>query len=212
MRRNLKKTIISVILVAATFFTYGCSGDGDIKKAETTAKAYLTAVSGFNLDAMETYLSEGTNEDFGIDTTAISKDYQQTDTYKKAVESMFKALGGTMEYTINSSEKIDKETVEIRATIKYADANQEAVDKYMQQRADEYVQMHPEFFYKTELEQSDVGITVMADAYKTFLQMQGKLSRDIKMTLVKKDDMWKVLNGDENRDLVNLFSDIFGTY
>ena len=210
MNKNITKVLFLVVALAIALICAGCSDD--IKDAENTAKAYLTAVSGFNLDMMETFLSEGENEDFGIDTTVIAKNYEQTDTYKKAVESMFKALSGTIEYSIGSSEQRDKNTVVVNANVQFADVNKEAVDQFMQQKMDEYAEAHPKLAQKTEIEQSDIGITVMADAYKTFLQTQNKISKDVAVTVVRIGDQWKILNGEENRDLINLFTDIFGTF
>lgn len=210
MKKNMSKGFVWVAVLAAALLFAGCS-DGT-KEAGNAAKAYLTAVSGFNLDVMEACLSEGKNEDFGIDTTVIAKDHEQTDTYKKAVESMFKALSGTVEYSIGQSEQRDKNTVVVNTEIRYADVNKEAVDQFMQQKMDEYADAHPELSQKTEIEQSDVGITVMADAYKTFLQTQNKISSEVAITLVRAGGSWKILNGEENRELKNLLTEIFGTF
>jgi lipoprotein len=210
MKKNMSKGFVWVAVLAAALLFAGCS-DGT-KEAENAAKAYLTAVSGFNLDVMEACLSEGKNEDFGIDTTVIAKDHEQTDTYKKAVESMFKALSGTVEYSIGQSEQRDKNTVVVNTEIRHADVNKEAVDQFMQQKMDEYADAHPELSQKTEIEQSDVGITVMADAYKTFLQTQNKISSEVAITLVRAGGSWKILNGEENRELKNLLTEIFGTF
>ena len=117
-----------------------------------------------------------------------------------------------MEYSIGQSEQRDKNTVVVNTEIRYADVNKEAVDQFMQQKMDEYADAHPELSQKTEIEQSDVGITVMADAYKTFLQTQNKISSEVAITLVRVRDQWKILNGEENRELKNLLTEIFGTF
>ena len=52
----------------------------------------------------------------------------------------------------------------------------------------------------------------MADAYKTFLQTQNKISSEVAITLVRVRDQWKILNGEENRELKNLLTEIFGTF
>ena len=207
--KNFARILLSALLLAV-LLTAGCSNDQ--KEAENSVQAYLTAVSGFNLDAMETCLTEGKNEDFGIDTSMLSKNYVQTDTYKKAVDTMFKSLSATMEFSVNSSEKKTDDTMVVSTTIKYADVNEEAVEQFMQQKTDEYFKEHPELEKKTEIEQSDTGITVMANAYKEFLQTQGKISKDVDITVVRKDGKWKILNGEENSDLKNLLTDIYSTF
>ena len=72
--------------------------------------------------------------------------------------------------------------------------------------------MHPEILAKTAVEQENIRIAVMTKAYKTYLQTQNKMSRDITIMLVKKDGSWKILNGAENHDLVELFADLYSTF
>lgn len=210
MKKILAKTLVLILVFCAILLPSGCSDN--IQDAENIVKTYLTAVSGFNLDVMEACLSEGENEDFGIDISVLAKNYEQTDTYKKAVESMFKALGGTLEYSIGASEQKDKNKVAVNVTIRHADVNKEAVDQYMQQKVNEYIEANPQLLQKTEIEQSNVSIAVMADAYKTFLQTQNKISKDVLITVIRVKEQWKILNGEENRDLINLLTDIFGTF
>ncbi len=208
MQIILKKIVSFALLVAVMLSACGCGSD--VKQAENAAKAYLTAVSGYNLDIMESSLSEGTNRDFGIDK--ISKDNLQTNAQKQATESMFKSLCGTLGHTIHSVEKKDKKTVVVSATVQYVEVDQETVTQYMLQQADAYVKTHPEFLMKSAQEQENIRITVMEQAFKTYLQTQSKTPRDITITLVKKDGSWKILNGDENHDLVELFAELFSTF
>lgn len=208
MQMIFKKIVSFALLLAVMFSICGCGND--VKQAENVAKAYLTAVSSYNLDIMESSLSEGTNKDFGIDE--ISEYNLQTNAQKKSTESMFKSLCGTMGYTIHSVEKTDRKIVVVGATVQYAEFDQEDVTQYMLQQADTYVKTHPELLEKTEQEQENIRITVMEQAFKTYLQTQNRPSRDITITLVKKDGSWKILNGEENHDLVELFADLFSTF
>lgn len=214
MRKMVKNfrvltAMISLLLVCGTI----CTGCGkDLTEAESAVKAYLMAISGFNLDAMQSCLSEGTNEDFGVDTAVFESSYVQTDTYKKAVESMFKSLSGTVEFTINSSEEIAKDTVSVGVTVKCANVEKSEVDEYMQAKMDEYTTLHPELQQKTALDQNDIGITVMADAYNEFVQLQPKTSTFLDIVVKKINGSWKIVNGEENADLKKWLSDVYGTF
>ncbi len=207
LRRNLA-LILSMLMVAVSFA--GCGEDA--KKAEEAAQAYFTAVSGFNLDAMKISLSEGNNKDMGIDTTTFGKDYVQTDIYKKSVESMFKTLSSSITFAIEKSELEDKDIAVVTMTVSHADVNQAAVDEFIQTKMDEYATKHPELSEKTALDQNDINIQVMANAYNDFVKLQPKVSETIDVVLVKKDGKWKILNGTENRELKTLLQGIYGTY
>ncbi len=201
--------MVSMLLVCGMI----CTGCGkDLTGAENAVKAYLMAVSGFNLDAMQSCLSEGTNEDFGVDTTVFESSYVQTDTYKKSVESMFKSLSSTVEFTINSSEEIAKNTVSVGVTVKCANVDKAAVDEYMQTKMDEYATLHPELEQKTALDQNDIGITVMADAYKEFVQLQPKTSAFLDIVVKEINGNWKIVNGEENAELKKWLTDVYGTF
>lgn len=211
MNRKLCKSlalVLSVLMVAVHFV--GCSTSE--KDAEEVVQAYFTAVSGFNLDAMEICLSKGTNKDMGVDTSSFEDDYVQTDTYKKSVESMFKTLSKTITFSIDGSEIKDGKTAVVTVTIKHADVNQEAVDEFMQTKMDEYATKHPELSEKTELDQNDTNIQVMANAYNDFVKIQPKVSKTIGVALVKKDGKWKIVNGSENKELKTVLEGIYGTY
>ena len=211
MKNLLRKSlalILSILMVAVGFS--GC-GKG-AKEAEEVARAYFTAVSGFNLDAMKTCLSKGDNKDMGIDTTTFGNDYVQTDTYKKSVESMFKTLSSSITFAVEKSEIKDEETAVVTVTVKHADVNQEAVDEFIQTKMDEYATKHPEISEKTELDQNDTNIQVMASAYNDFVKLQPKVSETIDVFLTKKDGKWKILNRAENKELKTLLQGIYGTY
>lgn len=207
LRRNLA-LILSILMVAISFA--GCGKD--IKEAEDVVQAYFTAISGFNLDAMETCLSEGENKDMGVDTTTFERDYVQTDIYKKSVESMFKTLSNTISFTTNGGELKDEKTAVVNVTVSHSDVNQEAVDEFIQTKMDEYATKHPELAEKTELDQNDINIQVMASAYNDFVKLQPKVSKTLDVVLIKKDGKWKILNGNENKELKTLLQGIYGTY
>ncbi len=208
--RNVTRKMITIWLCLIMLFCVGCSSA--LTKAENIVQVYLTALTNFNLDAMKTSLTEGTNEEMGIDTSVYESNYVQTDTYKKAVDSMYKALGRTIEFTIKGSEKQEDGTVVVHTTLKCADVNETAVDEFMQIRMDEYVQKNPSYAEKTELDQNNIGITVMAEAYAEFVQLQPKTSDDVDIYVKKMDGQWRIINGDQNAELKDWISGVFGTF
>lgn len=211
MKKTLRRSlalILSVLMVAVSFA--GCGKD--VKEAEDVVQAYFTAISGFNLDAMETCLSEGSNKDMGVDTSSFERDYVQTDIYKKSVESMFKTLSNTISFTTEGGEIKEDKTAVVAVTVKHADVNQEAVDEFIQTKMDEYLEKHPELLDKTELDQNDINIQVMASAYNDFVKLQPKVSKTLDVVLVKKDGKWKISNATENKELKTLLQGIYGTY
>ena len=212
MKKALRKGIIALLLLclSATCFT-GCGGDQTVE-IENGVTAYLMAVSGFNLRGMKSCLAEGENKDFGIDTSVLDKGYVQTETYKKQVESMFKALGATMEFTVDSTEQTGKDTALTTVTITCADSNEEAVEEYTHRKVDEYVQTHPEMALKTDLERNDIAITVMAKAFNEFVQLQPRMEKKIQILLVKKGGGWKIAPASENKELKEFLTSVFGTF
>lgn len=212
MKQTVRKGTVALLLTALIAMTcVGCGSDG-INTAESSVVTYLTAVSGFNLDVMESFLAEGTNADYGIDTSVMESGYSQTDTYKKAVEDMFKALSATMAFTIDACEMKTEDTAVVSVTIKCADANETAVGEYMQQKVNEYAQAHPVMFQLSEVEQNDVAISVMADAYKEFLQLQPKIETKIDIAASKVDGKWKIASASENAALKEFFAGTYGTF
>ena len=125
---------------------------------------------------------------------------------------MYKALSKTVEFTIHSAEKQEDGSYLVDTTVKCADVNQEAVDEFMQIRMDEYTQKHPEILEKTELDQNNIGITVMAEAYGEFVQLQPKAERDIKIAVSGENDQWRIISDERNNDLKQWIKDMFGTY
>lgn len=204
--------IAKKIMVLCMCVVMLCGCGSNTTEAENTVQAYFTALANFNLDAMEASLTEGTNEDMGIDTSVYESHYVQTDTYQKAVISMHKALGKTIEFTINGSEKQEDSTVLVRTALKCADVNKVAVGQFIQARMDEYIKKHPEFETKTELDQNNIGITVMAEAYAEFVQLQPKVSKDVNIAVTKKDGQWRIINGEQNQQLKQWLSEVFETF
>lgn len=206
--RRMRKAIF-LLLTAVFLLPAGC-GDGTAD-AENAVRAYFAAVSGFNIDAMDGFLSEGTHEDFGIDTAALT-DGERSDTYKKAVTSMFQSLGRTVTCTIDASEQTDKDTVVVRADVGHADVESEAVDAFVQQAVDDFIEENPTFAQLTAERQDDVAMEVTAAAYQEFLSGQPSVSHKMDITVVRVDNQWKILNGAENQALMTLLADLFRTY
>ena len=204
---------VSVILLTILIMTCfaGCGNDEKVE-IENGVTAYLMAVSGFNLRGMQSCLAEGSNKDFGVDTSVIESGYVQTDTYKKQVESMFKALGATMEFTVDSTEKTDDSTAIAMVTLKCADANEAAVEEYTHRKVDEYIQAHPETVLKTDLDRNDISITVMAQAFNEFVQLQPKVETKVSIVLTKKNGAWKIAAVSENGELKAFLTSVFGTF
>ena len=212
MKLYFKKILLGAFtILLSALLLCGCNEEA-LKSAESVVHTYLTALSGFNVKAMESCLSEGTNKDFGIDTSIIGTDYVQTATYKKAVESMLKGLSGTIQFSINSSEVATDNTIVVNVTISAADVKQEDVDSYMVSRMDAYVQAHPELAGKSDLEQNDISIQVMSETYNEFVKLQPKVEQTFDITLIEKDDSWKIASSDANKPLVDWLSDLYGTF
>ena len=210
MKYTGRKILAVLLMLCALLTAAGCRTD--LTEAENTVQVYLMALSNFNLDAMKASLTEGTNEDMGIDTSVYQSEFVQTDVYKKSVDTMYKALSKTVEFTIHSAEKQEDGSYLVDTTVKCADVNQEAVDEFMQIRMDEYTQKHPEILEKTELDQNNIGITVMAEAYGEFVQLQPKAERDIKISVSGENDQWRIISDERNNDLKQWIKDMFGTY
>ena len=205
-----RKIITILLILCAVMSVAGCQDE--LTEAKNTVQVYLTALSNFNLDAMKTSLDQGTNEDMGIDTSVYQSTYIQTDTYKKAVDSMYKSLSNMMEFTIHEAEKQEDGSYLVYTTLKCADVNREAVDTFMQIRVDEYTQKHPEILQKTELDQNNIGIQVMAEAYREFVQLQPKVSADVKIAVCKTGGNWRIISDDRNQELKQWIQDMFGTF
>ncbi len=201
------KRLLSIVVLVAVMLTFtGCSNS--TAEAESLLKTYFSALNGFNTDAMKKCLVSDNEYDIGFSTETISDGYVQTDNYKKSVESMFKGLSNTFVFTINSTEAVDKTTVKFNVTIKHADVNEEAVNAYVQGKVDNYVTKHPSYFDLNEIEQSDTSIAVMADAYKQYLQITERVTKDIDILVTKVGNNWKIETA-KNYELFNLLTEVF---
>ena len=211
MKKLLTKYIACLLSLLMTFLGFAGCGQ-NTKEAESVVQAYFTAVFALNLDAMEVCLSEGTNKDMGVDTSFFERDYAQSDIYKKSVESMFKTLSNTILYTIDGSVAKEDGKAAVSVTVSHTDVNKTAVDEVIQTKINEYVQQHPEVLEKTEADQNDINIQLMANAYNKFVKLQPKVSKTFDVILQKIDGQWKILNGPENKELKALFQEIYETY
>lgn len=204
------KKVVSLVLVCMIFMSAvmfgGCSPD--TTEAENSLKAYLSSLKGFNTDAMKTFVVGDEEGDIGFTTETISSDYIQTDNYKKAVESMFKSLGSTFDFEINSAESISEEVVKFDVTVKCADVNAESMNSYIQTRVDTYLERNPGFYYLNEIEQNDTMIQVQADSYKQFLQITQKVTKNFTLTVNKIDESWKI-KVDDNKGFFEFLTEIF---
>lgn len=215
MKNLVKRFCIPVLFIFCITTFCGCGNKNTAEnihgapEAEIITNAFLTAVSAFNLDAMNTLISQGTYADLGIDTTAISKEIERTSTYKESVRSMFRSLADTIIFNINSSKLIDQETALVDVTFQYVDANEEELNTFMQQKVDDYAKGNPDYFQLPAIEQEDISISVMADAYRKFMQIQPKVSVDIPITVVKVGNTWKVENSSINQKLIDVLSLVF---
>lgn len=205
-----KKTIAVLLALSVLLCMTGCKKD--LTKAENAVQVYLTALAGFNLDAMEAILTEGSNEDMGVDLSAYEKDFVVTDEHKATLDTMYKALCETAGFQINSSEQIEKGTVKVYVTLKRADVQEAAVDEYMQAKMAAYMEAHPKMLEKTELEQTNIGITVMTQAYKEFVKVQPKIEKELGILVRKTDGKWKIVNDSGNRELKQWLGDMFGIF
>ncbi len=210
LKQMINKSIVILLTLALTASFAGC-GRQDKTQIENCVSVYLTAVSGFNLDAMNLCLEDGENKDYGIDTSTFESAYVQTDTYKKQVESMFKALSATILFTVDSSEQTSNTTAVVNVTVSSADVSETAVGEYMQRKVDEYAQEHPELASKTDLEQNDMNITVMANAYKEFVKLQPRVEHSFEIFVCKKDNQWKIAGASKNTQLVGFLKNTYGT-
>ncbi len=210
---KIAKRLLSIIVLVAVIFTFsGCAGGGGdddgMYEAESLLKIYFSALSGFNTDVMETCLVSDNEYSVGFSIETISDQYNQTNYYKKQVEKMFKGLGNTFSFTINSSEMVDESTVKFNVTVSHASVNEDDVNDYVQEKVDDYVTMNPEYFAMTEIEQNDVSIAVMADAYNRYLQIAERVTNDIDILVTKVEGSWKIETA-KNHELFSLLAEVF---
>ena len=204
--KKVVSLVLACMMVISCLIFSGCSAD--TTEAENSLKAYLSSLKGFNTDAMKTYVVGDEEGEIGFTTDTFSADYIQTDNYKNAVESMFKALGSTISYEIDAVNSIDENQVNFDITLKCADVNEEAMNEYIQKKVDTYLERNPGFYYLNEIEQNDTMIQVQADSYKQFLQITQKETKNFTLTVSKVGESWKV-KVDQNRDFFKFLSQLF---
>ncbi len=125
---------------------------------------------------------------------------------------MFKTLSNTILYTIDGSAAKEDGKTAVSVTVSHADIDKTALDEFIQAKIDEYVQNHPEVLEQTEIEQNDINIQLMANAYNKFVKLQPKVSKTFDIILQKIDGQWKIINGPENEELKSLLQKIYETY
>jgi|GEM_PF-3043131 len=212
------KKIISCLLVfvmlLSVFTLSGCGSSKEVEEAESALQVYFTALVGFNTDEMKGCIDDENkdddeeNENIGFEIPEMSDDFIQTDNYKKAVKSMYQSLGSTFVFTVDSSEKIDKENVEFKVTVKCANVNESDMGQYIQKKVDQYLENNPNWVKMDEIEYSDTMIGVQADAYRVFLQTTERMTEQFTIKLTKIDGDWK-MKLDENKEFFDFLSEVF---
>ena len=208
--KYLTRKVVAFFLLLTLLATVGCTEQ--TSNATTAVQVYMVALSNFNLSAMEDSITEGSNQDMGIDTSIYEVHNVQTDAYKKAVDSMYHALSETIEFEIHGTEDVGDGIMLVDTTLKCADVNQQAVAELVQSKVDEYIRKHPSYERKTETEKNDIAIRIIAEAYKEFVRIEPKVSEKIKIAVTETDNGWRVINGDRNYDLKQWIQGVFGTF
>lgn len=206
MKKIISSLLIIIMLMSLIAFS-GCSQN--VTEAENKLKVYFSALSGFNTNAMKDCVEGDDEDDIGFSTENISDSYIQTENYKKSVEDMYRALAKTFEFVIDSSEEKDDGRVEFDITMKHANVDETAMTEYTNGKVDAYVLKHPSFYDLNEIEQNDKAISVIADAYKQYLQITKRSEKKITITVSKEDGEWKI-NTDDNKAFFDFLADLFG--
>lgn len=188
--------LMACFIVLSSLAFGGCSKKTD--GAETALKFYFSALKGFNVNAMKENVQGETAGDMGFVVEELSEDFRQSDNYKKHIEEMMKSLSSTFEFTINSNEVVDENTVKFNITMKSSDVNQEALNGYMQEKVDKYIAKNPSVWEMDAYEYEETMIGVQADAYSVFLEKQPRITKDFTITVVKVNDKWKVTTADNS--------------
>ncbi len=235
----MKKTtslVMAFIILLSAFVFSGCSAD--ISGAENTLKVYFSSLSGFNTKAMQGCVADE-NNGVGFTTEIMSEEYIQTDNYIKSIESMYKALGQTFEFNINSNEVIDKNTIKFNITFKYANVDDVAVeevkptaeegtvmsdgtiivmeaenqetkmDKYCREQLEAYIAKNPSMLDLNEIEYSDKAISLIAKFYDQYLQITNRTKSDFDIIVSKRSGSWKI-HTEDNKDFFDLLAMLFG--
>ena len=236
MRKIISCLMAFLILASALAFS-GCSDN--TTDAENVLKAYLTSLQGFNVNAMKECVEGKNDDDIGFVVETFSEGYIQTDNYKKSIEDMYKALGHTFSFSIDSNEVIDKETIKFSIKFKYANVDEIAVeevkpemqgggeigngvifemeaedvetkmDKYCREQLETYIIRHPSMLDLNEIEYSDKAIGLIASYYKQYLQITSRDEREFTIVVSKKSDNWKI-HPEDNKEFFDFLTVIFG--
>ena len=237
MKRIVSLFTVFVVLLSLVAFC-GCSSH-DVSGAENVLKVYFSALSGFNTKAMQSCVVGEEDDSVGFAIETMSEGYIQTDNYKKSVEGMYKALSQTFEFSINSNEVVDKETVKVNITFKYANVDEIAVeevkptdeagsvmadgtvivmeaedsetkmDKYCREQLENYIVKHPSMLELSEIEYSDKAISLIASFYKQYLQITSRTESDLDIVLSKRSGSWKI-HTEDNKEFFELLTILFG--
>lgn len=236
MKKTVSCLIAFIILLSAVAFS-GCSED--VSGAENTLKVYFSSLSGFNTKAMQECVLDENTGNIGFTTETMSEGYIQTDNYKNSVESMYKALGQTFEFAVNSHEVVDKNTIKFNIKFKYANVDDVAVeevkptdeagsvmadgtvivmeaqgtetkmDKYCREQLENYIAKHPSMLDLNEIEYSDKAISLIAGYYKQYLQITSKTESEFDMVVSKRSGSWKI-HREDNKEFFDLLTMLFG--
>ena len=214
MKKITSCLLVFVMLLSALTLS-GC-GSKEVEDAESAMQVYFTALVGFNTDEMKGCIYTGEEDDendeeddnIGFEIPEMSEDFIQTDNYKKAVKSMYQALGSTFVFKVDSNEKIDKENVEFKVTVKCANVNESDMGQYIQKKVDQYLENNPNWVKMDEIEYSDTMIGVQADAYRVFLQTTERMTEQFTIKVTKIDGDWK-MKLDENKEFFDFLAEVF---
>lgn len=208
--KKIASCLLVFVMLLSVFTLSGC-GSKEVEDAEGAMQVYFSALVGFNTDEMKSCIDSGDEDDednFGFTIPEMSEDFIQTDNYKKAVKSMYQELGSTFVFTVDSNEKIDKENVEFKVTVKCANVNESDMGAYIQKKVDQYLDNNPNWVKMDEIEYSDTMIGVQADAYRIFLQTTERMTEQFTIKVTKIDGDWK-MKLDENKEFFDFLSEVF---
>ena len=210
--KKITSVLLVLIMILSAVGLSGCKKEEQVDNvalAESELRVYFSALGGFNLEAMKDCVEGKDENDIGFSTENISYEYVQTNKYKRSVKEMYRALGKTIEFKINSKEETDDGKVVFDLKIKYADVEEEPMVKYTNSKVDEYIEKNPQFFAFNEVKQNDVAISVMAQAYEEYLQLTERLEKDFKFTMSNETGAYKV-HTDDNKEFFEFLADLFG--
>lgn len=210
MKKIISGFLVVIMLVSTVAFS-GCSEPEEtaIESAEMALKVYFSALNGFNIEAMRDCVEGEDENDVGFSTENISESYVQTNKYKSSVENMYRALSKTIEFKIESIEEIDENKMAFNVNIKFPNIEEERMIEFTNAKVDEYIMANPDFVYLNEIEQNNVAIKVMADAYSEYLQITEKSESNFNIILSKESGDWKVHTKD-NQEFFEFLAVLFG--